>query len=170
MSAGAQGRTSVKNTNSREVVVNFSVDAVIAPFLLRCGALLIDYIVVISIPVIGLLFSRYLGFDGANLLSSDTNNAAWLLAFLVAACNLVLLPIISGQSLGKMLTGLRIVSVDGNYPPYKTIAFRQTVGYLLTALTGFLGFFLSVFSSKGRSLHDLLSRTVVIYAAKRPRK
>lgn len=170
MSAGAQQGTSVKQSRSREVVVNFSGESVSAPFLLRCGALLIDYIVVIAIPVIGLLLSRSLGFDGAQLLSSEFNNAGWLFAFLAGVCNSVLLPVLSGQSIGKMITGLRIVCIDGNPASFKSIAFRQTVGYFLTSLTAFLGFFIAIFSSKGRALHDYLARTVVIYAAKRPRK
>jgi uncharacterized RDD family membrane protein YckC len=170
MSAGVQQRTSAKKLNSREVVVNFSIDTVSAPFLLRCGALLIDYIVVISIPVIGLLLSRFVGFDGAQLLNSELNSAGWLFAFLIGVCDLILLPILTGQSLGKMLTGLRVVSIDGSEASFRSLALRQTVGYFLTALTAFLGFFISVFSSKGRALHDYLSQTVVIYAAKRPRK
>lgn len=152
------------------MIVNFSVEEVSAPFLLRCGALIIDYIVVVSIPVIGVLLSLLLGPDGSELLGIDMKNAAWFLAFVIGTCNLILLPVVIGQSVGKMVTGLRIVAIDGNPASFKAVAFRQTVGYLLTTLTGFLGFFLSVFSSKGRTLHDLLAHTVVIYAAKRPRK
>ena len=169
MSAGVQRGLPVKSSNSREVIVNFSAEAVKAPFLLRCGALLIDYIVVVTVPVVGLLLSRFFGFDGARLLNSELNNAGWLVAVLIGLCNLILLPMFSGQSLGKMLTGLRIVALDGNPASVKSLAFRQIFGYFLTAATAFVGFFVSVFSGKGRALHDYVAGTVVIYAAKRPR-
>ena len=73
----------------------------------------------------------------------------------------------SGQTLGKIMTGLRIVRIDGRTPTIGAIAFRQTGGYLLTLASGGIGFFVSFFSSKGRALHDYLAGTVVIYADRR---
>ena len=128
---------------------------------------MVDYIIVIAIPVIGLLLSRFAGNDGAKLLNDGLNNAGWLVAVLVGITNIVLLPMFSGQTLGKMVTGLRIVKIDGTSPSIGAIAFRQTGGYFLTLASAGLGFFTSVFSSKGRALHDYLSGTVVIYADRR---
>jgi uncharacterized RDD family membrane protein YckC len=152
------------------VIVGFDPAAVKAPFLLRCGALIIDYIVVIAVPVIGLLLSRFAGNDGAKLLNDTLNNAGWLLAVFVGITNLIFLPMASGQTIGKMATGLRIVNTDGTAPASSTIVLRQTFGYLFTALTLGLGFLLSAFSRKGRALDDLLAGTVVIYADRRIRR
>jgi uncharacterized RDD family membrane protein YckC len=80
---------------------------------------------------------------------------------------MVFLPMFSGQTIGKIITGLRIVRIDGTAPTIGAIAFRQTGGYLLTLASAGIGFFISVFSSKGRALHDYLSGTVVIYADRR---
>jgi uncharacterized RDD family membrane protein YckC len=66
-----------------------------------------------------------------------------------------------------MITGLRIVKIDGQAVPFGTILFRHTFGYLLTVLTAGLGFMFSVLNPKGRSLHDFISGTVVIYGNKR---
>lgn len=153
----------------REVIIGFDPIALRAPFFLRCGAAIIDYLLIILIPVCGLLFARFLGNDGTRLVNSEINNFAWLLAFLVAVCDLVLLPVVTGQSLGKIVTGLRIVRVDGQPAKISTILLRQLIGYLLTLATGGLGLFLSVFSSKGRALHDLISGTVVVYGSSRVR-
>jgi uncharacterized RDD family membrane protein YckC len=158
------------NPGSREVIVEFSPEAVKAPFLLRCGAMIIDYIIVIAIPVIGLLLSRLAGNDGTKLLNEGLGNAGWLVAALVAFTNMVFLPMFSGQTVGKIVTGLRIVRIDGTAPTVGAIAFRQTGGYLLTLASAGLGFFVSFFSSKGRALHDYLSGTVVIYADRRVRR
>jgi uncharacterized RDD family membrane protein YckC len=170
MSAVSERTSEIKRPGAREIVVGFSPEAVKAPFLLRCGALIIDYIVVVAIAVIGLLLSRFSGNDGARLFTDGLSSAGWLIAAFVCVTNVVFLPMACGQSLGKIVTGLRIVRIDGTAPTVGAIAFRQTGGYLLTLASLGIGFFVSFFSSKGRALHDYLSGTVVIYADRRVRR
>ncbi len=167
MSAVSSRAPDLKTPGVREVIVGFSPEAVQAPFLLRCAALIVDYIIVMAIPVIGLLLGRFSGNDGARLLNEGVSSAAWLVAVLVAFTNIVFLPMFSGQTIGKIVTGLRIVHNDGSAPTIGAMAFRQTAGYLLTLASGGIGFFISVFSSKGRALHDYVSGTMVIYADRR---
>lgn len=151
----------------REIIVAFDPMALRAPFFLRCGAAIIDYLLIVTIPVCGLLLSRSFGNDGTRLVNSEINNFAWLLATLVAICDLVLLPSVTGQSVGKMLTGIRVVGLNGESPHPSAMLLRQLFGYALTLATGGIGFFISVFSSKGRALHDYLSGTVVVYGRSR---
>lgn len=165
----ADETVSVPKPRPREYVVNFSAAQVRAPFLLRCGALLTDYVIIVSIPVITLLVSRYLGNDGARLLNDELYSAGWIIAILLGITNFILLPMFAGQTLGKMLTGIRIVAIDGTSASASRMALRQTLGYLLTAGSLGLGFIVSIFSSKGRALHDFLAGTVVIYAEKQSR-
>ena len=152
-----------------EVIVHFSAEEVKAPFLLRCGAMLIDYLIIIAVPVAGLLLARIAGDDGARLLNSELTTAGRIAAILLGLTDLLLLPAFTGQSFGKILTGLRIVRTDGTPAPAGVILFRQIAGGLLFGATGGLAFLISVFSSKGRALYDYLAGTVVIYAEKRPR-
>ena len=170
MSSNAESAAPLTSPRNREVVVSFTPERVQAPFFLRCGALLIDYLLIISFPVICLIFGRLNGDDGARLLSSEWNSAGWLIAILIAASNLVVLPAFSGQSIGKIATGLRIVRFDGTAASTGTIVFRQTFGYLLTLCSFGIGFLISVFSSKGRALQDYIAGTVVIYAERNVRK
>ncbi|MEO6588379.1 MAG: RDD family protein [Pyrinomonadaceae bacterium] len=149
------------------VIVDFDAQRLKAPFLLRCGAFLIDYILLVSVPVIGLLIARYSGEDGAKLLNSEINSTGWLIALLLGLTNLVIFPMFSGQSLGKMLTGLRVVNMQGDFPSFGKLLLRNSIGYLLTMLTGGLGFLFSVFNNKGRALHDLLAGTIVIYGQRK---
>lgn len=160
----------VRRPGTREVIVGFSPEALKAPFILRCGALTIDYIIFIAIPVMGLLLSRFSGNDGAKLLNDGVNSAAWLIGLFVGVVNLVFLPMASGQTVGKLATGLRIVALDGSAPSVGRIALRQTFGYFLTLASAGLGFFVCFFSSKGRTLHDYISGTVVIYGDRRIRR
>ncbi|MEO8649584.1 MAG: RDD family protein [Acidobacteriota bacterium] len=152
-----------------ELVKDFHPETVKAPFALRCAAVLIDYIVVVTFPVLGFLLSRSMGFDGTKLLNSELNSAGWLIGLLLGISNTILLPMYSGQSIGKIVTGLRIVRNNGESVSPGLMAFRQVIGYLLIFASLGIGFFLSVFSRKGRALHDYLAGTVVIYADRRTR-
>lgn len=163
MSARVERGVSTRRIRTEQVVVNFDAERLKAPFLLRCGAILIDYILIVSIPIISLLISRLTGVPDAKLLNNEFTNVGWLLMILLALTNLIIFPLFSGQSIGKMLTGLRIVSKDGNAPSFKQLLLRHFVGYPLTILTLGLGFLFAVLNQKGRALHDFLAGTVVIY-------
>jgi len=162
----AKGTRRIQKTEG-ERVIGFEPRVVKAPFLLRCGALTIDYLVIVSIPVVFLLFGRSLGEDGSALLNGDLNNTGWLIAVIVAIADLVLLPAVAGRTVGKMLTGLRVVNKKGAAATVKSMVFRQTVGYFTVLITFGLGFLVSAFNSTGRALHDWMSGTVVIKGQKR---
>ncbi len=168
MIAAAEGSVSIRNPRDRENIVKFDPHLVKAPFLLRCGALLADYVLLVSVPALSLVVSRSMGNDGAKLLNSDLSNIGWFIAVLLGFANFILLPMFAGQTVGKILTGLEIVNIDGTSTPAVKIILRQTFGYLLTAASFGLGFFISALNSNGRSLHDYLAGTIVIYANKRP--
>ncbi len=167
MSSRVERTVPVRSARAEQIIVDFDAERLKAPFLLRCGAILIDYILLICIPVISLLLGRSFSYDGAKLLTSEISNAGWLIMILLAITNFVIFPMFTGKSLGKMLTGLRIVKADGNPPSLASLLIRHLVGYPLTVLTAGLGFLLAVFSPKGRALHDFLAGTVVIYGRRK---
>ena len=152
---------------TEKVVVDFDANRLKAPFLLRCGALLIDYILLISIPVVSILLARFAGEDGAKLLNHEINNTGWLITILLGLTNFVIFPMFTGQSIGKMLTGLRVVRRDGTNPTFGALFLRHIIGYPLTILTGGIGFIIAAFNQKGRSLHDFIAGTVVVYGRRR---
>ena len=167
MSARTERIVTTSKLSSVEKIVNFSPERLKAPFLLRCGALLVDYIIVVACPVIGILASHSFGNDGAKLLNSELSNTGWLIGILVALTNFVIFPLFSGQTVGKMLIGLRIVTNEGSAPSLGKILFRHLIGYPLTILTAGLGFLFSVFNPKGKALHDYVAGTIVIYGRRR---
>ena len=171
MSARVARTVPVRRNKSEQVIVNFDVQRLTAPVLLRCGAVLIDYILLICPVAISFLLGRAFNEagekDGTNLLNSTLVNAGWLIMILLAVTNFVILPLFTGKSLGKMLTGLRIVKADGNPPSLSSLLIRHLGGYPLTLLTFGLGFLLAVFSQKGRALHDLLAGTIVVYGQRK---
>lgn len=167
MNVRSETAVPIKRYKAEQTIVDFEAERLKAPFLLRCGAILIDYILLICVPVVSLLLGRAFDYDGAKLLNSEISNAGWLVMILFAVTNFVIFPMLSGRSLGKMLTGLKIVKSDGNAASLSSLLVRHLVGYPLTVLTFGLGFLLAVFNQKGRALHDLLANTVVVYGRRR---
>lgn len=132
-----------------------------APFPLRCGALLIDYIAIVSIVVFGTLIARMLG-GGARAAGNSAETAAIMLSVFIALMNLIVLPGLTGLTLGKWATGLRIERIDGNPLGFGRALLRHFVGYPLSfALLG-IGFLIAAVSVHGRGLHDMIAGTVVV--------
>lgn len=167
MSARVEKAVPAKKVRTKQVVVGFDAEKLRAPFLLRCGALLIDYILLVSVPAVSILLGRFMGYDGSKLLNSEISNSGWLITVLLGITNFIIFPLFSGQSLGKMMTGLRITNMDGTMPGFATLLLRHIVGYPVTLLTGMLGFLLAAVTGKGRALHDYLSGTTVVYGQKK---
>ena len=132
-----------------------------APFPLRCGALLIDYIALVALVVLGTLVSRMLG-GGARAAGNSAETAGILLAILMAILNLVVIPGLTGFTLGKWATGLRIERNDGSELGIGRAFLRHFVGYPVSfALMG-LGFLIAAVSVHGRGLHDIIAGTIVV--------
>ena len=132
-----------------------------APFSLRCGALLIDYIVLMAIMAISTLIARTLG-GGANSAGNSTETFGWVLVVIIAVLNFGVLPGLGGMTIGKWATGLRIERENGAGLSIGRSFLRHFVGYPASMLTLGLGFVLAAFSSRGRALEDLIADTVVV--------
>lgn len=136
-----------------------------APFALRCGALLVDYIaLLLPLALISVLGRVSGGGSGAaaRALESSLATFSYAMTATIFALNFILLPLTSGRTLGKWVTGLRIETVAGRRPRLMTILLRHLVGYVLTALTLGAGYIFAAFHSKGRALHDFAASTVVV--------
>ena|SRR5437764_12288108 len=131
------------------------------PFALRCGAFLIDYIILISLVVLGTLFARMLG-GGARSAGNSAETAAILLAIIVALLNLGLLPGLTGLTLGKWAAGLRIQRLGSGNPGIGRALLRHFIGYPLSLVTFGIGFLLPAVTVQGRGLHDMIAGTVVV--------
>jgi uncharacterized RDD family membrane protein YckC len=131
------------------------------PFPLRCGAFLIDYIVLITLVVLGTLFARMLG-GGARAAGNSAETAAIAVTIVVALFNLGVLPGLTGLTLGKWATGLRIQRIDSGNPGIGRALLRHFVGYPLSLITLGIGFLLAAVTVHGRGLHDMIAGTVVV--------
>jgi uncharacterized RDD family membrane protein YckC len=154
----AQGLTP---TQARSRAARKSGERLRAPFSLRCGALLIDYIALVAIVVFGTLIARMLG-GGARSAGNSAETIGFVIAILVTVFNLGVLPGLTGLTLGKWATGLRIERNDGGDIGIGRALIRHFVGYPLSFLLFGLGFLLPAFTVRGRGLHDIIAGTVVV--------
>jgi len=69
---------------------------------------------------------------------------------------------ITGRTVGKGLTGLRVVSSDGHAPPPRVVLIR-TLALPFSLLFFGVGFLLIPLRSDHRALHDLIAGTAVVY-------
>lgn len=142
--------------------------AIRAPFALRCGAMLIDYVLIAMIFAFTTVMARPFG-GGARTAGSAVETLGYLAAIAVALFSFVVLPGLRGQTLGKWATGLQIERTGGEPIGFGRAALRHLIGYPLSLVTLGLGLILAVISSEGRALHDLIAGTVVVRARKRAR-
>src|SRR5205814_3421046 len=69
---------------------------------------------------------------------------------------------VTGRSIGKWTTGLRIENMDGGPPGIVRALLRHFIGYPLSLILLGLGFLITIVTPSGRGLHDFISGTVVI--------
>jgi len=132
-----------------------------APFALRCGAFLIDYIILVALLVMTTIVARMLG-GGARSAGSSAETAGILMMIVALIMNLGVLPGLTGLTLGKWATGLRIERNDGGDVGFGRAFLRHFIGYPISFAVMGLGFLISAVSVHGRGLHDMIAGTIVV--------
>lgn len=132
-----------------------------APFALRCGALLIDYILLALILTFSTMIARLMG-GGARMAGGTAEKIGIVLTLIAAVLDLGILAGLTGKSVGKFTTGLRTERTGGGPPGIPRALLRHFIGYPLSFLTLGLGFLMATVGTSGKALHDLISGTVVV--------
>src|SRR5437870_12210834 len=99
-----------------------------APFALRCGALLIDYILLALILTFSIMVARLMG-GGARMAGGTAQKIGIAFTLVVLVLDFGLLVALRGQTIGKWTTGLRIERTDGRLPGIGRVLLRNFVGY-----------------------------------------
>jgi len=151
-----------KRRTRGRVVVESRVRRPRAPFSLRCGALLVDYTLVVSIVAFATIVARTLDGGAGGWTSEAVLAFGYLAALAVTGLNFLVLPVFVGTTIGKWTAGLRIERYEGDALDFGHATLRHTIGYLASLLTLGGGFLLAVFNAEGRALHDRIAGTVVV--------
>ncbi|MBI2878165.1 MAG: RDD family protein [Candidatus Rokubacteria bacterium] len=131
-----------------------------AGFWIRAVASLIDWLFLAAVMgLVRALVAYWVELsDGSPAVASSVTTAFSLYFW---AAYYVVLHGATGQTLGKMAVGARVVSLDGGEISYG-IAFVRWVGYLLSTLTLLLGYLMAGIRADKRTLHDLVAGTRVV--------
>lgn len=159
----ASNAQSVSSSYRSEKVVDFAPIELQAPFFLRCAAIFIDYMVLLAIPVGWLVIEILLG-DGTK---ATVGSWVWTFGIIFWLANFLLLPLLKGQTIGKILTGLSIVNIDGTKIGIGGIIRRNIFGYILTVATLGFGLLFAAVNTSGRALHDIVAGTIVVRGRKK---
>ncbi|HET9402616.1 MAG TPA: RDD family protein, partial [Candidatus Acidoferrales bacterium] len=79
---------------------------------------------------------------------------------LLAAQYFTLFTVMGGTTPGMMITGLRLVSFEGDAPAPSQLVWRS-IGYLISGGTAFLGYLWSLWDEDELTWHDRISQTYI---------
>lgn len=132
-----------------------------AGFWIRFVAYLID-LSLINIVLIGLIVNNV-------LLATKLENytfmyLSWstIIGFIVFYIYFILMTKFLGQTIGKMIVGLKVVRDNGENLNWSTVLFREGIGRLFSAIL-YLPYLIIPFTSKHKGLHDFIADTHVVH-------
>jgi uncharacterized RDD family membrane protein YckC len=131
-----------------------------AGFWMRFWAYLLDLIVIGSINRM-ILHPVFRALD-VSLVEDGIISPMGVTTAVVFYLYFVLMTKFYGQTLGKMVFGLRVVELDGNKLSWGTVIFREWIGRYISATLMIL-YVVVAFTKKKQGLHDLFADTTVIY-------
>ncbi|WP_227936590.1 RDD family protein [Alkalihalobacillus deserti] len=142
----------------------FSPTFYYAGFWMRLWAFLLDLITVFSLNL--LLVSPLVRLTNINgLLSLGRYSFETFLGAVVFFLYFAIMTKLNGQTIGKMVMGIRVISANDDELKWTQIVFREGIGrflhqafFLLYAI-----YVMVAFTEKKQGLHDVIADTFVIY-------
>jgi uncharacterized RDD family membrane protein YckC len=123
----------------------------------RVGAALIDGIIPAVIAIIGLILSGAAHSFIVYLLF-------WLAAIAVSIYNRAFLAGQTGQSWGKRVLGLRLVSENTGQPIGAGMAFVRDIAHFVDGIICYIGYLFPLWDAKRQTLADKIMSTLVVPA------
>ena len=115
----------------------------------RAGAILIDWAILFVVVIL------------AAVTAGQGGLVQWLIIWMVY---FVLFTGLRGQTPGKQVWGIRVVTGDGEIPGIGRAVMREVVGRIVSAIVLLLGYIWVVFDSRKQGWHDKIGGTYVIRA------
>jgi len=135
-----------------------------AGFWIRFLAFLLDMIVVGSLHRI--LVYPLLRWLNIPLEETGILSVAAIYTAIVMYGYFVILTKLFGQTLGKMVFGLKVIHESETKLTWGTVIFRELIGKFISETIFFLGFITIAFSGKKKGWHDYFADTIVIQERK----
>jgi uncharacterized RDD family membrane protein YckC len=131
-----------------------------AGFWMRFWAYLMDIIIIGSLNRL-LVFPIFRAL-GLPLAESEMFAPAAVATAIVFYLYFVLMTKYFGQTLGKMIFGLKVVSLKGEKLSWGTVLFREWIGRFIS-ITLVIAYVVVAFLPKKQGLHDLFADTAVVH-------
>jgi uncharacterized RDD family membrane protein YckC len=131
-----------------------------AGFWMRLWAYLLDLIVIASINRI--LVKPVFRLLDISLVETNLFAPISIITAITFYLYFVLMTKFYGQTLGKMVFGLKVVGIKEEHLSWKTILFREWIGRFISS-TIIIGYVITAFLSKKQGLHDIFADTTVIH-------
>jgi uncharacterized RDD family membrane protein YckC/transcription elongation factor Elf1 len=132
-----------------------------AGFWLRAVALMIDCFLIFMIQVIfGVLlaFTNSSGFG----LNSSMSVLVQIFSTVVSLFYWIFFTGYCGQTPGKMLLRIQVVTTDGAPLSYGKTFYREVIGKFLSGIIFAIGYLMAAFDDQKQGLHDRMAKTYVI--------
>ena len=136
----------------------------LASFTRRFFAFLVDLVLIILVSFVTLIFGLFAaGYDPVNgmINLSYIIFPVYLILTLLSSTYLLFLHAYSGKTVGKLIFGIRVVKEDGSVINLSD-SFVRWIGYFLSALPLFYGYFSAIFDINYQTWHDKLSKSYVV--------
>lgn len=147
-------------TSTEEETAKEKVYVWYAGFWMRLWAYLIDLVVVMSIQKLLIVpFFRAIGVTADTGWLSPVNWAMGAVFYLY----FILMTKQFGQTIGKMIMGLKVISLTDERLTWSAVIFRELIGRYISKTALLLGYAVVAFTSKKRGLHDYFAETSVIH-------
>lgn len=132
-----------------------------AGFWTRFWAYLFDLLIIASI---GWLLIRPV----FRLFNLELQTSIWyapitIISIIVFYGYFLLMTYFFGQTLGKMILGIRVVSLHPEKLSLSTLVFREIVGRIISVVPFNLPYIVVGFTPKKQAIHDFIADTVVIH-------
>jgi uncharacterized RDD family membrane protein YckC len=157
-------RTNVVHENSERISEQKAPTYPYAGFWMRFWAYLADLLIIASINwiVISPIFKAIHGpFYETTWYSPET-----LLTGAVFYLYFIFMTKFFGQTLGKMIFGLKVISLKEEKISWSTLLFREAIGRYISKFT-VVGYLITGFLPKKQGLHDLFADTTVVLEKRR---
>lgn len=139
---------------------HFQWEGLYAGFWMRFWAYLLDLIVIGSVN--RMIINPVFRAMDVSLVKDGIFSPVSIATAIVFYLYFVLMTKYYGQSLGKMVFGLKVVDLSGNRLSWGTVIFREWIGRFISATIMVL-YVIVAFSKKKQGLHDMFADTAVIY-------
>lgn len=136
-----------------------------AGFWIRFWAYVTDLIIVGAVN--GIILLPFIPFGGRDL-TVGFWTVTGIISTIVLYLYFLLMTKFLGQTLGKMIFGIKVIRKDGSFPGWSDVVFRELVGRFLHRVLGITNLLYVVvgFDDRKKGIHDMIADTRVIHTNK----